>query len=509
MLFNSYAFVLAFLPLALLLYHSLRHLQRPRLAFASLVLMSFVFYGWWNVNYIPLLLGLMTITYGIGRLLIRYRGKSRGAAQLLLALGLAINVLALGYFKYANFFIDNINALFGIDFVLSAVILPIGISFFVFQKIAFLVDAYRGNVTHLDPLNFALFVMFFPQLIAGPIVHHSEVMPQFADPKPLRRDYINMGLTIFVLGLGKKIWLADTMATFASPVFDAAAQGRALDFATAWAGALAYTTQLYYDFSAYSEMAVGIALLFGIRLPINFNSPYKANDIIEFWRRWHITLSRFLRDYVYISLGGNRHGKVRRYGNLLATMVIGGFWHGAGWNFVVWGLLHGMYLAVNHAWRDWHTQRKRGAPSGMAMRLVSALLTLLAIVVAWVFFRAADLHTALSMLSSMVGQYDSTTTTSPNELALHATSAPAIINNTLALAYTGALLLFARFAPNTHEWVGYTGVQDTEPPIDAPQHVHRQRRWRATHQWALWMGVLLALDLAGLSTISEFIYFQF
>src|SRR3569832_1691301 len=238
------------------------------------------------------------------------------------------------------------HALHGGDLHPARIILPLGISFFTFQKIAFLVDAYRGEIGRLNLLDFALFVSFFPQLIAGPIVHHSEVMPQFRRIGTAAVKLAPVGLTLFALGLAKKVLLADTAARYATPLFDAAAAGKALDFTAAWSAALTYTAQLYFDFSGYSDMAIGAALLFGIRLPINFNSPYQATSIIDFWRRWHITLSRFLRDYLYIPLGGNRRGEPRRLLNIIVTMAIGGLWHGANWTFVLWGTFHGLLLVV-------------------------------------------------------------------------------------------------------------------------------------------------------------------
>ena len=284
--------------------------------------------------------------------------------------------------------------------------LPLGISFFTFQKIAYLVDAYRGEVRAGGFLSFALFVTFFPQLIAGPIVHHSEVIPQFGQKSTYRPnlDNLSMGIGIFVLGLAKKTVLADSIATYATPVFRAAQAGADPTLFEAWGGALAYTFQLYFDFSGYSDMAIGLALMFNIRLPINFNSPYKATNIIDFWRRWHITLSRFLRDYLYIPLGGNRHGVARRYANLMLTMLLGGLWHGAGWTFIVWGGLHGIFLVINHFWHalgvgSATTSGARPGSDGSAARTI----TFLAVMVAWVFFRAEDFDAATRILAGMAG----------------------------------------------------------------------------------------------------------
>jgi len=264
-------------------------------------------------------------------------------------------------------------------------VLPLGISFFTFQKIALLADAYEGKIQSLNFLDYALFVLFFPQLIAGPIVHHSEAMSQFQTRGPVQASVIAMGLTIFAIGLANKVLLADSLAVYATPQFDAAAAGAPLSFLAAWSGALAYTLQLYFDFSGYTDMAIGAALLFGVRLPLNFNSPYKARNIIDFWRRWHMTLSRFLRDYLYIPLGGNRHGKLSRYLNLFITMLFGGLWHGAGWTFIFWGALHGFYLAINHGWEALLARFGAGDVNpGGARRLGAQVVTFLAVVVGWV-----------------------------------------------------------------------------------------------------------------------------
>src|SRR5438477_21454 len=329
MLFNSYAFILGFVPMTLLLFHGLRGAGFARSSIGLLALLSLVFYGWWNPIYLLLIVPLMLVNFALAARIVPRDGRRPHAARPLLVLGIVLNLATLGYFKYANFFVDNLNAVAGLDLALGTVVLPIGISFFTFQKIAFLVDVYRDRVDRLDFIDYVLFVTFFPQLIAGPIVHHSEVLPQFRRHGGVSGRMLTMGLTIFAMGLAKKVLLADTAAAFATPQFSSAAAGTRLDLLAAWSGALAYTAQLYFDFSGYSDMAIGAALMFGIRLPVNFASPYKAASIIDFWQRWHITLSRFLRDYVYIPLGGNRRGVPRRYANLIFTMILGGFWHGA------------------------------------------------------------------------------------------------------------------------------------------------------------------------------------
>jgi alginate O-acetyltransferase complex protein AlgI len=312
MLFNSFPFIFAFLPLSLLVFHGLRCAGFERSSIFALTLLSLLFYGWWNPVYLLLLVPLMLANYAIAVRIAPHEAQRSGFAKPLLIVGLVTNLAVLGYFKYVNFFVDNLNTLFGFDVFLAHVVLPLGISFFIFQKIAFLVDAYRGKLDRLELLDYSLFVTFFPQLIAGPIVHHSEVLPQFRRRGGVSGQSIAIGVTIFAIGLAKKVLLADTAAVFATPLFASAAAGAQLDLLSAWSGALSYTAQLYFDFSGYSDMAIGAALLFGIRLPINFASPYKATSIIDFWRRWHITLSRFLRDYLYVPLGGNRLGNARR-----------------------------------------------------------------------------------------------------------------------------------------------------------------------------------------------------
>jgi D-alanyl-lipoteichoic acid acyltransferase DltB (MBOAT superfamily) len=319
--------------------------------------------------------------------------KTKINPKALLTIGILVNLSLLGYFKYADFFIENLNLLSGGNIESLNLLLPLAISFFTFQQIAYLVDSYKGLTKEYDFLNYALFVTFFPQLIAGPIVHHKEMMPQFASTYNLVKKYKNiaLGLFIFSIGLFKKVVIADTFAVWATNGFDNATT---LNLIEAWATSLSYTFQLYFDFSGYTDMAIGAALLFNIKLPINFNSPYKALNIQDFWRRWHITLSRFLRDYVYIPLGGNKISSFRTYSNLLATFVIGGLWHGAGWTFVFWGFLHGMALIIHRAW------------SNLGLKMWSWLAWLITfnfVNIAWVFFRAKEWDDAVKVLGAMFG----------------------------------------------------------------------------------------------------------
>jgi D-alanyl-lipoteichoic acid acyltransferase DltB (MBOAT superfamily) len=459
-----------------------------RCAIAALIILSLFFYGWWNPVYLLLLVPLTLTNFILGRSIILAKSQRPNFAKSVLIIGLIINIGVLGYFKYANFFIDNMNSLFGLDLFLAQIVLPLGISFFTFQKIAFLVDAYRGKIEHLNLLDFSLFVSFFPQLIAGPIVHHSEVLPQLRQ-KIIKGEYIAMGISIFIIGLAKKILLADNAALYSTPAFNEVAKGQSLDFFTAWSAAFAYTAQLYFDFSGYCDMAIGAALLFGIRLPVNFNSPYKATSIIDFWRRWHITLSRFLRDYLYIPLGGNRHGKMRRYANLFITMLLGGLWHGASWTFVAWGGLHGIYLAVNHAWRNLRLQIEWFNKTTASGVFLGQALTFLAVVIAWVFFRSADTQSAFSMLNSMSG----------NNGFISA------INIEL-LAPLGFLLI-AWIMPNTQEIMGYIGPDSIYGKQEAPRK--NKVNWQPALPWAILLGSLFAISVMSFSKISEFIYFQF
>jgi len=369
-----------------------------------LVLCSLFFYGWWNPSYLYLILFSMIFNYAVGMML--GNGGLQRTRKYILAIGVAINLGLLGYYKYANFFVKQVNEAFGSNYHLDTIILPLAISFFTFQQVAFLVDAYHHETKEYNFLHYCLFVTFFPQLIAGPIVHHGEMLPQFSRESIFKFNYkhISVGLFIFTIGLFKKVIFADHVSAYATPVFSAAEIHASLTFFEAWGGALAYTLQLYFDFSGYSDMAIGIAYMFGIKIPINFNSPYKSANIIEFWRRWHITLSRFLRDYLYFALGGNRKGKFRRYMNLFLTMFLGGIWHGAGWTFILWGMLHGIYLIINHIWRKIRFEiLKCSKETGLFETITARTITLLAVIIGWVYFRAETVSGANHLVVTMFG----------------------------------------------------------------------------------------------------------
>ncbi len=411
MLFNSYGFIFLYLPLTLLVFFKLGKINH-NFAAAWLALASLFFYGYWNPAYVGLLLLSIICNYAFGKWIAK-AGSGKwivdSRKKQLLIVAIAANLALLGYYKYANFFVTNLDALLGTDWDFANIILPLGISFFTFTQIAYLVDTYQGRVREYNFVHYVLFVTFFPHLIAGPVLHHGEMMPQFAKPSTYRVNWnhVATGLMLFTLGLCKKTLLADELATYASGIFNGVQHSMSVGMLPtayeAWAGALAYTLQIYFDFSGYTDMALGIALMFGIKLPINFDSPYQATSIIDFWRRWHMTLSRFLRDYLYFPLGGNRKGKLRRYLNLGLTMLLGGLWHGAGWTFIVWGALHGAYLTINHLWRE-HIAEKhlRWVPDRMG-NLASFTLTFIAVVAAWVVFRSDNITQAMVILNAMFG----------------------------------------------------------------------------------------------------------
>ena len=384
MLFNSYEFIFIFLPLTFFIYFYLNSKRLTKLSKLFLVFSSLFFYSWWNINYLPLIVLSIVVNFFIGEYI--YQKKY------LLAVGIIFNLGLLGYFKYMDFFIENINYIFNSRLELLNLALPLAISFYTFQQIAYIVDSYKGETKEYNFLDYAVFVTFFPQLIAGPIVHHADMMPQFNNSKNMIKSYknISMGLFIFAIGLFKKVAIADSFAIYASKGFDVADKLNMID---GWITSLSYTFQLYFDFSGYTDMAIGIALLFNIKLPYNFNSPYKATSIQDFWRRWHITLSDFLKRYLYIPLGGNRVSEGRTYLNLFVTFLLGGVWHGAGWTFVFWGFLHGGALVVHRFWQR----------VGFGLNsIVAWFITFNFINISWVFFRAKEWSDAIKVLDGML-----------------------------------------------------------------------------------------------------------
>lgn len=395
MLFTSALFAFVYLPVVWLVFRWLGYRTEWGAAL-WLFVASLAFYAVWMPQYTALLLLSIGFNFAVGQRIAAT--KARGWV----VLGVSADLALLAYYKYANFFVDNLNLLLGFNWAPGAILLPLGISFFTFTQIAFLVDAYRKNVQEPSFVHYGLFVTYFPHLVAGPVLHHAQMMPQFRQTTTYRFDAVLMatGAVWFTIGLFKKVVLADGISPYADAVFNGADNGVMPTTSEAWLGAMAYALQLYFDFSGYSDMAIGLSWMFNIQLPFNFNSPYRATNISDFWRRWHISLSSFLRDYLYIALGGNRRGDVRRYANLMATMVLGGLWHGASWSFVVWGTLHGLFLVVHQLYRRWWPLK--AAPSRLHT-LLAWCLTMAVVLLAWVFFRATTWQGAVVMLSAMLG----------------------------------------------------------------------------------------------------------
>lgn len=418
------------------------------------------------------------------------KNRSQRYRYYLLVLGVVANLSLLGYYKYANFFIENYNELTDSNIFLGTIVLPLAISFFTFQQIAYLVDSYRGEMREHSFLHYSLFVTFFPQLIAGPIVHHKEMMPQFNKPSLFRFNYsdFSIGATIFIIGLFKKVIIADELAQYATPVFDSAAAGETPDLVYAWQGALAFTFQLYFDFSGYSDMAIGAARMFGLRLPINFNSPFKAYSKVDFWNRWHMTLSRFLRDYIFYSLAGNGRKISRRYASLMITMLLGGLWHGAGWTFVVWGGLQGFFLIINHSWRSICRWLGINWRKNILYKNISRLVTFTSIVLGAVFFRSADIDSALLILFSM---FDFSLADTLTE------------EDAEVLLTSFILLMWVWYLPNSQQIVG-EGKRKSAHAVQS-----RFYHWKQNFTWGLLIALLWAYTISHLGRISEFFYFQF
>ena len=514
MLFHSPAFIFGFLPLCFLGFLCVHRLWGWQAALLWLAGASLVFYGQWSPALAALLLGSILVNYGAARLLLAKVDSRRIARQLLLG-AIAVNLGLLGYFKYTNFFIDNVNLLAGTSFSHLSIILPIGISFYTFIQIGFLVEVYNRQVGAIRFGDYLLFASFFPCVTAGPIILQKDMLPQFAKAQPAGFDSarIAVALTVFGIGLFKKLMLADHIAPFADGVFDGAATGAMVGPSLAWIGALAYTLQLYFDFSAYCDMALGIAYLFGLRLPLNFNSPLKAYSITDFWRRWHMTMTRFFTSYLYapIAMPLTRRALQRSYGRtarfllatalpVAATFVLAGLWHGAGWTFVVFGLIHGLALAVNHGWRE---ARLPALPPAAGW-----LLTMAVVIVGLVLFRAADVPTALAMLASMAGLgpldalYAATTPDLAPELAGVAADAGT------ALVWIVVLGTIALTCPNTQELMGRHWFS-SDPQPEGERSWPLWLTWQPNLGWSVVGAILLAAALGSISGHGGFLYYQF
>jgi len=510
MLFNSDAFLFEFLPVVLVGFFLVKRLLGPREAQFWLTLASFVFYASAGWQLLPPLVFSILMNFATGRAL-GLRASKGQSTRALLAAGITIDLALLGWFKYADFLLANLHAA-GFSVAAYGIVMPLGISFYTFTQIAFLVDAARGEAKEYDFPRYALFVTFFPHLIAGPIIHHSEMMPQFAPERLAERkfDLLPRALMLFAIGLTKKVLIADSFAALASPVFNAAAAHSAPDIVAAWGATLSYTFQIYFDFSGYSDMALALALMFGIRLPVNFLSPYKAESIIDFWRSWHMTLSRFLRDYLYFPLGGNRKGSVRRYLNLMVVMTIGGLWHGAGWTFVLWGALHGLYLLVNHSFRS---LTERGLAFALP-RWTSCAITFFCVALAWVLFRSDSLEGARSMYAGLMGLHGASVSADLlGFLGLHhaftlfgLTITPLVYGqdaqwHSVVLCAIGLGVVWG--LPNSMELTGFA---------PAPERWTAQiLRFRILPRYAIATAALLffCVSIINSGVVSEFIYYRF
>jgi alginate O-acetyltransferase complex protein AlgI len=503
-LFNSFSFLFLYLPVVLSGFFLLGRFA-PRWAAMWLAMASLFFYGYWSLRYLPLLLASVVVNYWAARAILAATDAYR-RRRLVAAVGL--NLVLLAYYKYANFFITSINGVTQSAWPALDIVLPIGISFFTFTQIAFLVDCYHRKVSEYRFTHYVLFVSYFPHLVAGPVLHHGEMMPQFANPDIHRPNASNfaIGLSIFVIGLAKKVLIADNLAPMANPVFVADAHPAMIE---AWVGTIAYTLQLYFDFSGYSDMAIGLSRLFGIELPLNFASPYKARNIAEFWRRWHMTLSRFLRDYLYIPLGGSHGSKLLRYRNLMLTMLLGGLWHGAAWTFVAWGALHGGYLVL-HQW--WQASRAAAVMAGRPWwPAVAQLMTVSAVIVAWIFFRADSFTTAFDVIGGMLGRNGLAL---PNSMAPYASSLQWLPMQTTfngiawidisgpGLPALALAIVLAFAAPNTQElfW-RFTSKQQ------APRYAWLS--WSPRRAWSVGLAGLFIGCVFSMNRVTEFLYFQF
>ncbi|OQX11968.1 MAG: hypothetical protein BWK76_18390 [Desulfobulbaceae bacterium A2] len=528
MLFNSPVYIFLFLPTTFVVYFLLCRRGLVIAGTAWLVCASLFFYQYWNPAYLILILSTLLVNYALGTALCQIgrkdarQGRNRITKKTVLVFGIFFNVALLCYFKYMDFALATINRLFGVSFPLPHLLLPLGISFFTFQKIAFLVDCNKERAEEYNFLHYCLFISFFPQLIAGPIVHHSEVIPQFIRLRNRVFDFRNIakGIFLFTIGLFKKVYIADQFSVWAQQGFNSSA---ALSFFDAWGTSLSYTFQLYFDFSGYSDMAIGAALLFNIRLPINFDSPYKSKNIRDFWRRWHITLSRWLRDYIYIPLGGNRGGLLRGAINIFLTFLLGGLWHGAGWTFVFWGALHGGALVMNRFWER----------AGLRMPgWAGWLVTFLFVNAAWVFFRAETFTGALIILKGMAGLNGILL---PSEI-LSLISWPEVIRGKLmglqgnglllplkCLWYLGAFGIVALFFPNSGEISGFVPMRSLLTDGESQKNCASWRvgllrwlqgalfRFQPSVYWAVLTAAMLSAALYRLLRVapSEFLYFNF
>ena len=495
---NSFPFLFLFLPVALFIFY-LAGSSRFQLAIPWLAVISLIFYCLLGWKLTVLLVGAITMNYAFGMLLNDNSPNNRRRAKGILFFGITCNIGVLIFFKYFGIFGGTRPSAFTTDLDPN-LIAPIALSFFTFQQIIYLVETWQGKLKDTKFLNHLLYLTFFPQLLIGPIVRPSDFFPQLKDKNifHIKAEYFAIGLTLISFGLFKKVILADGISRYANSAFDASAQGGILSLEEAWSGALSFSLQIYFDFSGYSDMAVGLGYLFGFRLPMNFESPYKASSLISFWHRWHMTLSQFVRDYIYIPFGGNRHGSLRRSVNIITIMLIGGFWHGAGATFIIWGGAHGIGLVINHYWQDFRKSLGHSLKNENFFREVLArILTFSTVTILWVFFRAENLDSALSIFQSLLG--------------MHTPPDPHFSNIKISEDRLWFFLLVIWFAPNTKEIM--FGQSDENKKLDAlqqsPESKKRWYHWYPNQWWASLAAVLFIISILELTNSKGFIYFQF
>jgi len=531
MLFSSISFLIFLVIVYFLVFFAGKMTGDRQHQTSILLFASFFFYSWWNPIFMLLLLISIGVNFFLSKTIITSEGN-KGKSNIAFYFGLVFNLGLIFYYKYAYFLVDTFNALLSMNIeIRDDIFLPLGISFFTFQQIAFLVDCRKGLSKLYNLKDYALFISFFPQLIAGPIVHHKEMMPQFEDKtkKLLTYENFSIGFVLFSIGLFKKLVLADNAALICDPYFIKWAKGAStIYFEEAWVGVIAYTFQIYFDFSGYCDMALGVARMFGIILPINFFSPYRSRNIVEFWRTWHITLSRFLRDYVYIALGGNRKGKFRRYVNLMSTMLVGGLWHGASWTFVVWGGLHGLYLVINHIWNSVKTKFGLKTTSPIMSSLSNGLgifITFIAVAFAWVFFRATTFSSAFNITEGMLGVNGFKGTTS--KLVFLSKENFTTILSYLPISIPGNILAYGLFESifvlillAIVVWFVPNSIQIVErlnPVIDpskvvaaySKQFTGWQVYFKPNFGWAVVISFAFVFSVLNMTRLSPFLYFQF
>jgi len=518
MVFNSYEFIFAFLPAVVAVFFALGRISRTW-ALRWVIGASLLFYALWRPFNVLIIAPSVLINFVLARLLRRVRKQgNRNTARAVLLVGIAFNVAFLGYFKYSNFLVGAVNDAFGTQMVLARIILPLGISFITFQKIAFLVDVHAGRVESFTLQDYCLFVLFFPQLIAGPIVHYREMMPQFQRLScRFDKDNVSVGLTLFAFGLFEKAFLADNVAQLVTPIYEKANSGSSMALVPAWIAAVGFTLQIYFDFSGYTDMALGIARLFGVRLPPNFNSPLRASSIIDFWQRWHMTLTRFLTAYIYNPLllwltrrraargrpafAGRNKGlgafvELLMFPTLL-TMLVAGIWHGAGYTFILWGVVHGLFLTVNHAWRLLGPKLWRDKSSyARFMQPAGFLITFTCVAASMVIFRAANLKTATDLLQGMLG--------------LHGSGLRSAVDLKSVASWIGTTAFIALVCPNTLEILSrYEPALGWKPSPHDGTAVTNRILWEPSLAWAGAVSMITAIGILYLGGQSEFLYWQF